>query len=241
VKAHKQLVLVLFLISPARMLPASVIPTEWLHNTGVQQFEPNDSEFTPITMVTVPLNTTSNAALGASTASTTYDIQAIADSYISYEIATQHSCVNANSVTPRCMSTGQIFFTPRTDVSIDFQLEYSYSLGADWMTASQSVVVYEWPAHEPSDLLFFMDQDVTTTFKGPHSGVLSFPGGGVTLQGGSLYRVAYAQSVSIINAPVDASAVATGSILITITSIPEPASALGLLACLLLFHRRRHR
>jgi hypothetical protein len=214
------------------------MPSEWIFETGVQTFGPSgQSEWAFFTVPQAELNASHSATIPPSTSAASY-LVSIGESFASYLIDTQHSCINTINGRPRCISDGYFLFTPRTDVNIELSSEYSYTLGADWMTGGSALSVYRWPYQGPADTLFFQSEQVSTTFMGPHSGVLSLPGGTVMLQGGSLYRVAYGQEVIIIDAPLNSAATATGNILITITAIPEPTSAVGLLACLLLVGRR---
>jgi hypothetical protein len=102
------------------------------------------------------------------------------------------------------------------------------------------VSVYERLSNGSHVELLHEGESVSTTLVGPISDTLSVTGA-IDLEAGSVYRIGYGQFVSIIDAPVNSAATATGNILIEVTAVPEPVLALGLIPCMMLLLRHRPR
>lgn len=153
-----------------------------------------------------------------------------------YNIQTQISCGNVQDNTPRCVTSGRIFMTPTTDVLIEMSSTFNYSLSSDVMTSLARVFV----AKPDLSVIYLVDFDSDSTVSAPpHSGVFNLHGSAL-IPAGTPLRIEYTYDIRFLSDSANISTLSTGTMHMTMTAVPEPAS-LGLLAfgAFLLMKRNR--
>jgi len=219
---------------------ADMMLTAWNLGTGVQDFAGTVfQDFSVFDIVQNPFQASHSAALGASSAATSYDF-AFGGNTGSFLFDALHNCQIVTTERPRCLSSGYFFLSPTTDLFVTFDGRYSYDLQGDPMSASMSVVVLDVTS-SPAQGVFAAGEQVTTNLQGPHAGVIPIFGE-ATLPANRTYKIIYGMNVNAtsLSLPPGVGATATGHLSMQIT--PEPSSIL-LIGCgaLLLSRRVRRR
>jgi len=223
---------------------ANLIPTSWSISAGIQ--ETGESGFTQQVVdsshtVQAPLaNFSQSAVLGPSLSTAQYAFN-IGQTVANYVVSAQHRCVNHLNgdftADPTCITFGRIILTPSVDVLLTADVDFSYSLPSDPMSAS---VQFQVGLSNPPESLLQAGDSLLTGTGEPSSGTFTFNGLNTVLPAGRQATVQYSFRTRYFpDSGLGLLATGEGNVHITMSAIPEPAAVMPLAISSILLVARR--
>jgi hypothetical protein len=181
-----------------------------------------------------PFVGTATASIPPTVVSAEFQASWVADSFLFSLDTTQHAETFQGSVT----TAGFIHLTPMVDSILTINASMDYDLPQQPARAALAISV-GW--FDPAQILYGNSQ-VQTNFLGPASGTFVVDSDQVFLPGGQPWRLQWGFHLDHFDPPIPGAASDAGGMLtFTIQPVPEPATALGVLAAAVFLRRRRHR
>jgi len=228
------------LLIAATRSTADLLPFHWSLLSTVQQSDANGNTVQSaerIDTVQNPLVVSQSAILPPSFSTTGYNIN-IAQTMADYWIAVDQSCRNQMNAAPICLSNGRIELTAMTDIQVNVDMAYQYYMPSDLMDVD---IYFDGTRLNPTTFLFSIGRSDDTDLSGPHGGNFSINHSFI-IPAGQSYRLSYGfelrYSVGALN---NVTGTGNGSLHMTMTALPEPATLALLAGAAIPLIRRRRR